>query len=110
MNNTVEIVLQEQIYNGKMDMRCLANVQAEMKKQSIEMSMQDIFNAITKQDLNIVLEIVVQSIQRCHKQIKRASIEDKITFEEMENIFKYIAKLAEVSMPKTEEGKSEEEK
>ena len=73
------------------------------------MNMQEIFNAISKQDLNVVLEIVVQSILRCHKQVKRSSIEDKMDFAEMENVFTYITKLAEVSMPKAE-GKQLEEK
>ena len=102
MNNTVEINLKGQKYNDKLDMRCLANVQLELKKQGIEMNMQDIFNSIGKQDLNIVLEIAIQSILRCHKQVKRASIEDKMDFSEMENVFSFITKLAETSMPKNE--------
>lgn len=108
MNNTVEIKLKGQKYNGRLDMRCLANVQLELKKQGIEMNMQDIFNSIGKQDLNIVLEIAIQSILRCHKQVKRASIEDKMDFSEMENVFSFITKLAETSMPKNE-GKQIEE-
>ena len=32
MNNTVEINLKGQKYNGRLDMRCLANVQFELKK------------------------------------------------------------------------------
>ena len=102
MNNTVEIKLKGQKYNGRLDMRCLANVQLELKKQGIEMNMQDIFNSIGKQDL------AIQSILRCHKQVKRASIEDKMDFSEMENVFSFITKLAETSMPKNE-GKQVEE-
>lgn len=108
MNNTVELNLKGQIYNGKLDFRCLANIQCELKKQGVEMNMQEIFNAVSKQDLNVVLEIVVQSIQRCHKQVKRATIEDKMDFTEMENVFNFIAALAETSMPKAE-GKQLEE-
>lgn len=109
MENKVSIMLKGQEYSGKMDMRCLANVQVELKKQGIEMTMQEVFNSIAKQDLNVVLEIVIQAIQRCHKQIKRASLEEKMDFAEMENIFTFIAKLAEQAMPQGKEGKQEEE-
>ena len=107
MNNIVEIELKGQKYNGKMDMRTLANVQSELRKQGQVMNMQEIFNAIAQQDLNIVLEIAVQAILRCHSKLNRKSIEDKMDFMEMENIFTFIAKLAEISMPKAE-GKSVE--
>lgn len=108
MNNKVEIVLKGQPYSGKLDMRCLANVQAELRKQGQVLTIQQIFNAISEQDLNIVLEIAVQAILRCHKKTNRSSIEDKMDFSQMDNVFNFIAVLAEVAMPKSE-GKQQED-
>lgn len=100
--NKVDIDLKGQVYTGKMDMRCLANVQAELRKQGQILTMQEIFNGIVEQDLNIVLEIAIQAILRCHKQVKRNVLEDKMDFSEMDNVFNFIAKLAEMAMPKNE--------
>lgn len=104
----VEIELKGQKYNGKMDMRTLANVQSELRKQGQVMNMQEIFAAISQQDLNIVLEMVVQAILRCHKKVTRASIEDKMSFSEMENVSNFIESLAKQAMPETE-GKQQED-
>ncbi|MEG2056827.1 MAG: hypothetical protein RRZ84_02815 [Romboutsia sp.] len=102
MNNKVDIVLKGQAYSGKLDMRCLANVQAELRKQGQVLTMQQIFNGIVEQDLNVVMEIAVQAILRCHKQVKRTTVEDKMDFSEMDNVFNFIAQLAELAMPKAE--------
>lgn len=104
----VELMLKGQIYNGKLDMRSIANIQAELKKQGLKITVPEIFKAVEEQDLNITLEIVVQSILRCHKKITRTSLEDKLDLSELENMYDYIARLGEVALPKNE-GKQIEE-
>ena len=106
--NTVTITLKGQEYKAKLDFRTLANIQTAFRKEGISLTMQEIFDGIAKQDFAIIVEIVVQSILRCHPQLKRANLEDKLDLNELTNVFEFIVELANVSMPKAED-KDEEE-
>lgn len=101
--NTVTITLKGQEYKAKLDFRTLANIQNAFKKEGMKVTMQEVFEGISEQDFAIITEVVVQSILRCHPQIKRGVIESKLDFEEMTNVFEFIVELAETSMPKAKE-------
>lgn len=106
--NTVTIKLKGQEYKAKLDFRTLANIQSALRKDGMSLTMQEIFEGIGKQDFAIIVEIVVQSILRCHPQLKRTNLEDKLDFNELSNVFEFIVELTNESMPKTE-GKTEDE-
>lgn len=106
--NTVTITLKGQEYKAKLDFRTLANIQTAFRKEGISLTMQEIFDGIAKQDFAIIVEIVVQSILRCHPQLKRANLEDKLDLNELTNVFEFIVELANVSMPKSEDTTDEE--
>lgn len=106
--NTVTITLKGQEYKAKLDFRTLANIQTAFRKEGITLTMQEIFDGIAKQDFAIIVEIVVQSILRCHPQLKRANLEDKLDLNELTNVFEFIVELANVSMPKSEDTTDEE--
>lgn len=103
----VNITLKGQEYRAKLDFRTLANIQTALKKEGLKVSMQEVFEGIAEQDFAIITEVVVQSILRCHPQIKRGVIESKLDFEEMTNVFEFIVELAEKSMPQAKESKEE---
>lgn len=106
--NIVTLKLKGQEYKAKLDFRTLANIQTAFKREGITLTMQEVFDGIAKQDFAIIVEVVVQSILRCHPQLKRANIEDKLDFNEITNVFEFIVELANESMPKSED-KSDEE-
>lgn len=96
------IILKGQQYNAKFDFRTLANIQAELKKAKYEIGIQEIFNSMAKQDFTVITEIIVQSILRCHPQLKKHHIEDKLDFFELDNVFGFVSELIEDSMPKSD--------
>ena len=68
----VQINLKGQEYNGKLDFRTIANIQAELRNRGMVVGLQEIFERIREQDFNVITELVVQSILRCHPKLKRA--------------------------------------
>ena len=106
--NTVTLILKGQEYKTKLDFRTLANIQSTFRKNGRTITMQEVFDGIAKQDFEVIVEVVVQSILRCHPQLKRTSIEDKLDFEEITNVFEFIVELASVSLPQSKEKTDEE--
>lgn len=102
----VQITLKGQEYNGKLDFRTIANIQNELRKQGFVVGLQEIFERIKEQDFNVITELVVQSILRCHPKLKRNNIEDKLDLDEMVNAIEFTQKLVEGSITlKTNEKK-----
>ena len=105
----ITIELNGQVYEGKLDFATLGKIQANLKKELGQaITIQEIFEGISNQDFNIINEIVVCSIQRVHKQIKRENILEKMNFNNMEVIFKFITDLFEDAIPQEEKKGLEE--
>lgn len=104
----IQVKLKGQEYNAKLDFRTMANIQAELRKRDVVIGFQDIFNRIQEQDFMVITEIIVQSILRCHTQLKRHHIEDKLDFDELVNALTFVAELVQSSIT-TNEGKQQEE-
>ena len=104
----VQITLKGQEYNAKLDFRTLANNQGELRKRDIKIGFQEIFERIQEQDFMIITEIIVQSILRCHTQLKRHHIEDKLDLDELVNALSFVAELVQASIT-VDEGKPKEE-
>ena len=99
----ITIELNNQIYEGKLDFATLAKIQANLKKElGQSITIQEIFEGVANQDFNIINEIVVCSIQRVHKQLKRENILEKMNFNNIEAIFKFITDLFQEAIPQTE--------
>ena len=104
----IQIKLKGQEYNAKLDFRTLANIQGELRKRDIKIGFQEIFERIQEQDFMIITEIIVQSILRCHTQLKRHHIEDKLDLDELVNALTFVAELVQNSIS-INEGKPKEE-
>ena len=104
----IQVKLKGQEYNAKLDFRTLANIQGELRKRDIKIGFQEIFERIQEQDFMIITEIIVQSILRCHTQLKRHHIEDKLDLDELVNALSFVAELVQNSIS-INEGKSKEE-
>lgn len=104
----IQVKLKGQEYNAKLDFRTMANIQGELRKRDIKIGFQEIFERIQEQDFMVITELIVQSILRCHTQLKRHHIEDKLDFEELVNAFNFVAELVQASIS-IDEGKQQEE-
>ena len=104
----IQVKLKGQEYNAKLDFRTLANIQGELRKRDIKIGFQEIFERIQEQDFMIITEIIVQSILRCHTQLKRHHIEDKLDLDELVNALTFVAELVQNSIS-INEGKPKEE-
>lgn len=104
----IQIKLKGQEYNAKLDFRTMANIQGELRKRDVKIGFQEMFERIQEQDFMVITEIIVQSILRCHTQLKRHHIEDKLDLDELVNALNFVAELVQNSIT-TNEGKPQEE-
>ena len=104
----IQVKLKGQEYNAKLDFRTLANIQGELRKRDVKIGFQEMFERIQEQDFMIITEIIVQSILRCHTQLKRHHIEDKLDLDELVNALSFVAELVQNSISMNE-GKPKEE-
>ena len=104
----IQVKLKGQEYNAKLDFRTLANIQGELRKRDIKIGFQEIFERIQEQDFMVITELIVQSILRCHTQLKRHHIEDKLDLDELVNALTFVAELVQSSIS-INEGKPKEE-
>ena len=104
----VQITLKGQEYNAKLDFRTLANIQGELRKKDVKIGFQELFERIQEQDFMVITELVVQSILRCHTQLKRHHIEDKLDLDELVNALTFVGELVQNSIT-VDEGKLKEE-
>ena len=104
----IQVKLKGQEYNAKLDFRTLANIQGELRKRDIKIGFQEIFERIQEQDFMVITELVVQSILRCHPQLKRHHIEEKLDLNELVNALTFVGELVQNSIT-VDEGKPKEE-
>ena len=101
----VNITLQGQEYNAKLDFSVIGKIQVELSKIGLNLKLKEIFEEVEKENFAVVNEIVVQSILKCHPKLKRHTIEDKLTIGEMETIVNFLTELLEKSIAIKTEGK-----
>ena len=101
----VNITLQGQEYNAKLDFSVIGKIQVELSKMGLNLKLKEIFEEVEKENFAVVNEIVVQSILKCHPKLKRHMIEDKLVISEMENVGDFLAELVEKSIAVKKEGK-----
>lgn len=104
----IQVKLKGQEYNAKLDFRTMANVQGELRKRGTKIGFQEMFERIQEQDFMVITELIVQSILRCHTQLKRHHIEDKLDLNELTNALNFVAELVQSSIT-VDEGKQKEE-
>jgi hypothetical protein len=93
------ITLQEQEYKAILDFKTLGMVQTALRKDGIKIGFQEIFTEVQNQNFAVVTELIIQSILRVHKQIRRESIEEKLGLDELENAFTFLAELIQDALP-----------
>jgi hypothetical protein len=93
------ITLAGQEYKAILDFKTLGMVQNGLRKEGIRVGFQEIFTEVQNQNMMVVTELVIQSIIRVHKQIKREMIEEKLGLDELENVFTFLAELVQAALP-----------
>lgn len=103
--NEHTITLKGQEYKGRIDFATLGKVQNGLRKQGIKLGFQQIFTEIQAQNFAVITELVIQAILRCHPQIQREVIEEKLDLSELENVFSFLGNLITESLPKDDNKK-----
>ena len=96
----VNITLQGQEYNAKLDFSVIGKIQVELSKMGLNLKLKEIFEEVEKENFAVVNEIVVQSILKCHPKLKRHMIEDKLTAATPPLISSFVASLSNTSFVK----------
>ena len=95
-----KINLRGQEYQGILDFKALSLIQYNLKKNfDMELSMGEIFESIDKQDLVVLLEVVVHAIQRVHEQVTRSHIERQVGLGDLKVLYAFISELVENALP-----------
>lgn len=105
MNDIVEIKLNGQIYNARLDMGAIAEVQYHFKRLDDYMKVPELFDRVFKADVSVINEMIVQSILSCHPQLNRDLIFANMKLKEMNNIVDYAVELLKVSLPENDSKK-----
>ena len=106
MNDIVEIKLNGQNYNARLDMGAIAEVQYHFKRLDDYMKVPELFDRVFKADVSVINEMIVQSILSCHPQLNRDLIFANMKLKEMNNIVDYAVELLKVSLPENDSKKS----
>lgn len=103
-NSTVTLKGQE--YKANLDFAALGKVQTNLRKNDgLKLTFQQLFAEVQEQNFAVVNEIVVQSILRVHKQLKRENIEELLDLKELENVFTFVAELITNALPEADKKK-----
>jgi hypothetical protein len=97
--NIAKLELKGQTYRARLDFLSLGKAQANLKKQGFKYTFKEIFEAVQEQDFTVITEVVIESVLRIHPQIPRATLEDALDFDELENVFTFVADLIEKALP-----------
>ena len=105
IDDKCEIVLNEQTYNGRLDMGAIANVQNELKLIKKNITIPEIFNEVSSENYSAINQIIVQSIKRCHPQLNEADILLNMKLKEKDDIVMSVLDLMKKALPMDEDKK-----
>ncbi|WP_270670257.1 hypothetical protein [Paraclostridium bifermentans] len=105
IDDKCEIVLNEQTYNGRLDMGAIANIQQELQKIKKNITIPEIFNEVSNENYSAINQIIIQSITRCHPQLKEADILLNMKLKEKDDIVMSVLDLMKKALPIDEDKK-----
>lgn len=113
VNDKIEICLNGQKYNARLDFMCIANIQYYMENIHEEgkyLKVPEIIKGIIeKEDWTLISSLLVEAILRCHPQLERKMIWANMKYCERDVIIKAVVDLIIMSMPQNDSKKKEEE-
>lgn len=89
INDKVELKINGNEYFARLDMGAISNVQEYLKKNNYKLTIPQIIQNINQENIIVVNEIIIQSILRCHKDLKREDILEDLKLYEYLNIINY---------------------
>lgn len=105
IDDKCEIVLNEQTYNGRLDMGAIANIQQELQKIKKNITIPEIFNEFENGNYSATNQIIIQSIKRCHPQLKDSDILLNMKLKEKDVIVRSVLDLVKKALPIDEDKK-----
>lgn len=110
INDKIEVTLNGKKYQAKMDFYCLANAQWYFKQEkNVFLTVPQMIEGISKDDLSVMGEILIQAILRVHTQLSRETIQEQMKFNELNIIRQALGDLVTASLPQSDDKKKVEE-
>ena len=108
INDKISIILNEKTYGAKMDFYAIANTQWFFKtEKGVFLTVPQMLEAVSKDDLSIMGELLMQSIMRVHPQLTREVLMENMKFNELNIIRQALGNLVTASLPQTDDKKKE---
>ena len=110
INDKIEVTLNGKKYQAKMDFYAIANTQWFFKtEKKLFLTVPQIIEGISKDDLSIMGELLMQSIIRVHPQLTREVLMENMKFNELNIIRQALGDLVTASLPQSDDKKKVEE-
>ncbi|KGJ49819.1 hypothetical protein KD33_07755 [Clostridium sp. NCR] len=102
-DETVELNLNDTKYYARLDFRAIALAQNELKVIKKNITIPEMMEELTKENYMVMLELLVQSIKRCHTQLLSEDIYENLKLKDRVEITKGIINIVNSAMPTGDE-------
>lgn len=108
INDIIEINLNGKIYRGRLDMGAIANAQHNLKVIEENMGVAEMFDLVKKENYMVINNLIIESIKRCHPQLKAENILEDMKLHERNNITLQVFALMKAGLPSSDDDKKKQ--
>jgi hypothetical protein len=99
INDNIEIIMNDATYNARLDMGAIANAQNNLQKLKKNIGVVEMFDQVKEENYLVVNNLIIESIRRCHPQLKAENILENMKLCEKNKIVAYVFELMNASLP-----------
>lgn len=108
LDDKIQIELNEQKYQARFDLLCVAELQYYLKTRGCPMTVPQIFEGIQNEDYFVICNLLAFAIKSCNPSLKLVDLYYNMKFANRSEVQMAVINLINASMPKNEnEGKDE---
>lgn len=108
INDVIEIKLNNKTYRARLDMGAIAEAQWNLMKVKENMTVVEMFDLVKKENYKVINNLIIESIRRCHPQLKAEHILEDMKLHERNNITLQVLALMKASLPSSDEDKKKQ--
>lgn len=109
INDIIEIQLNDKKYRARLDMGAIAEAQWNLKQVQENMGVAEMFDLVKKENYKVINNLIIESIRRCHPQLKTGNILEDMKLHERNNITLHVFSLMKASLPASDDDKKKAE-
>lgn len=96
IRGTVKLLINNDVYNSRLDFGCLMKIQYQLEDKTIP----DIIEGVFDNNIEIIYEVLIQSILRCNENLGRNQVLENILSLDKDLAKTYALYLISISFPK----------